>query len=161
DAERDPLRIRRQLAKRLPPYMLPAAYVFLDAFPLTASGKVDPTALSAIEPAPDARPFEPPRDDVERTIAEIFADLLAQSSIGRADDFFLLGGDSLSLVELQTRLRDAFGVSLGNFYEDATVSGIAANVRASGMRDSGSGPRALPVLFPLRSEGDKPPLFLL
>lgn len=161
EGEGDPLRIRRQLAKRLPPYMLPTAFVFLDAFPLTASGKVDRTALSAIEPAPDARPFEPPRDDIEKAIAGIFAELLAQSSIGRDDDFFLLGGDSLLLVELQTRLRDAFGVSLGDFYEDATVSGIAASVRASGARNSASEPRPLPVLFPLRSEGDKPPLFLL
>ena len=160
-AARDPLLVRRQLAKRLPPYMLPTAFVFLDRFPLTASGKIDRNALSAIEPAPDARPFEPPRDEIEKTIAGIFSELLAQSTIGRDDDFFLLGGDSLLLVELQTRLRDAFGVSLGNFYEDATVSGIAASVRATASTDSASGPRPLPVLFPLRSEGDKPPLFLL
>ena len=158
--ERDPIRIRRRLARRLPSYMLPTSFVFMDALPLTSSGKIDRKALAAIEPPPDARSVEPPRDDVEQAIAAIFGELLKQAPIGRGDDFFMLGGDSLSVVELQTRLRDAFGVSVGNIYHDATVGGIAAGVRAHRAQRS-TGPQVLPVLVPLREEGGKPPLFLV
>jgi amino acid adenylation domain-containing protein len=161
DSERNPLRIRRRLAKRLPSYMLPTAFLFLDALPLTSSGKIDRKALSAIEPPTEQQPqVEPPRDDLERTIVGIFRELLKQAPIGRGDDFFLHGGDSLSLVELQIRLRDAFGVSLTNLYHDATVSGIAAGIRANRMQAT-QGPRSMPILVPLREKGDKPPLFLI
>jgi amino acid adenylation domain-containing protein len=160
DSERNPLRIRRRLAKRLPSYMLPTVFLFLDALPLTSSGKIDRKALAAIEPPTDRRNVEPPLDDLERTIAGIFRELLKQAPIGRGDDFFLLGGDSLSVVELQTRLRDAFGVSLTNLYHDATVSGIAAGIRANRALAS-AGPRSMPILVPLREKGGKPPLFLI
>ena len=161
EADRDPLRIRRLLAKQIPSYMLPTAFVFLDALPLNASNKIDRIALAAIEPPQGTQAFEPPRDPTEEKIAAIFAELLSQSPVGRDDDFFLLGGDSLLLVELQTRLRDAFGVSLGDLYEDSTVSGIAAAVRAGAAPDSVSRSRPLPVLIPLRSAGTRPPLFLV
>src|SRR5207245_5394445 len=72
--------------------------------------------------------IDPPRDEVERAVAEIFQTLLKQAPVGRDDDFFLLGGDSLSLVEMQTRLLEQFGVSLSKIHEDATVAGIAANI---------------------------------
>jgi amino acid adenylation domain-containing protein len=159
DAERNPVVVRRNLAKHVPLYMLPAAFMFLDALPLTSSGKIDRKALSEIPPQ-GKRDVEPPRDDIEETIAEIFGELLKQSAVGREDDFFLLGGDSLSAVELQTRLRDAFGTSPPDLYDDATVSGIAAGIRASRERFSGE-PRPLPILVPLKKEGSKTPLFLI
>ena len=158
--ERDPIRIRRRIARRLPSYMLPTAFLFLDALPLTSSGKIDRKALSAIEPPADARSVEAARDEIEQAVAAIFGELLRQAPIGRGDDFFMLGGDSLSVVELQTRLRDAFGVSVGNIYHDATVAGIAAGIRAHRGRPA-AGPQALPILVPLREDGDKPPLFLV
>src|SRR5208282_6143928 len=109
-------------------YMLPSAFLFMDALPLTASGKIDRKALATMEPPPEtaqAREIEPPADDLERAIAGIFQQMLKLSPIGRGDDFFLLGGDSLSVVELQTRLRDTFGVGLDNLHEDASVAGVA------------------------------------
>jgi amino acid adenylation domain-containing protein len=163
DTERNPLLVRRRLAQRLPSYMLPSIFLFMDALPLTAGGKIDRKALVAMGPPPEtaqAREIEPPADDLERAIAGIFQQMLKLALIGRGDDFFLLGGDSLSVVELQIRLSDAFGVSLTSLYHDATVSGIAAGIRANRMQ-AAQGPRSMPILVPLREKGDKPPLFII
>jgi acyl-coenzyme A synthetase/AMP-(fatty) acid ligase/acyl carrier protein len=131
EAERNAALLRRRLASLLPSYMLPNGYVFLDALPLTASGKIDRRALGAMAPpeASGEREIEPPRDDLERSIAGIFEQMLELAPIDRNDDFFLLGGDSLSVVELQMRLRDTFGAALANPSEGATVAGIAAEIR--------------------------------
>jgi len=160
DAERTPLELRRDLAARVPHYMLPGAFVFLDAMPLTSTGKTDRRALEALEPPPPTRPssVEPPRDDLERAVASIFEQMLAVSPVGRGDDFFLLGGDSLAVAELQTRLRDTCGASLSGLAEDSTVAGIAASIRRS--RASAPATRAMPVLLPLRESGSATPLFL-
>jgi len=158
-ASRDAVLIRRQLAARVPAYMIPAAIAFVDALPLTASGKIDRHALGefAVPSAADARDVEAPADDVEATIAAIFEQLLALAPVGRHDDFFLLGGDSLQGVELQTRLRDAFGVHVGNFHESASVASVAKRVR-----NARAGTRAaMPVMIPLWREGGAPRLFLL
>lgn len=161
DAERTPLDLRRNLAARLPPYMLPSAFVFLDALPLTSTGKTDRRALEALELPPPTRPrsIEPPRDDLERAVASIFEHMLAVSPVGRGDDFFLLGGDSLALAELQTRLRDTCGATLPGLVEDSTVAGIAASIRRS--RATAPATRAMPVLLPLRESGSATPLFLV
>ncbi len=131
-AERNSVLVRRRLAQQLPSYMLPSAFLFGDAVPLTASGKIDRKALAAMElrtETSQTRGFEPPADDLERAIAGIFEQMLKHAPIGRGDDFFLLGGDSLSVVELQTRLRDTFGVDLASPHEGATVAGVAAEIR--------------------------------
>jgi amino acid adenylation domain-containing protein len=161
DAERTPLELRRDLAARLPHYMLPSAFVFLDAMPLTSTGKTDRRALEALELPPPTRPrsIEPPRDDLERAVASIFEHMLAVSPVGRGDDFFLLGGDSLALAELQTRLRDTCGATLPGLVEDSTVAGIAASIRRSRATDPAT--RAMPVLLPLRESGSATPLFLV
>ena len=131
-AERNSVLVRRRLAQQLPSYMLPSAFLFVDALPLTASGKIDRKALAAMElrtETSQTRGFEPPADDLERAIAGIFQQMLKHAPIGRGDDFFLLGGDSLSVVELQTRLRDTFGVTLVSLHEASTVAGVAAEIR--------------------------------
>jgi amino acid adenylation domain-containing protein len=155
---RDFLAIRRQLAKRLPPYMLPGAFAFADALPRTATGKIDRGALAAIPRSDPSRSLDLARDDVERAVAEMFAQLTRTTPIGRDDDFFLLGGDSLSLFELQSRVLDRFGVAVTRFYEDATVAGIAARIRSA--QASGYG-AALPVLFAIKDSGSAPPLCIV
>jgi thioesterase domain-containing protein len=161
DAEKDPAALRRLLAATLPAHMLPAAFVFMAALPVTASGKIDRRSLAAIAPAYERhRLVEQPRNEVERAVAEVFQAMLKYSPVGRDDDFFLLGGDSLSLVELQTRLRDAFGVGVSSIHEDATVAGIAARITAS-RGPTRTEARSMPVMFPLRERGDAPPLFLV
>ena len=162
EADRDPTLIRRHLATHLPSYMLPAAFVFVEALPLTASGKIDRMALSSLEPTPPRpeREIEAPQDDVERGVAEIFEQLLQVVPVGRNDDFFMLGGDSLLGVELQVKLREAFAVHVANFHEDATVSRIAANIWRDRAEPAAKS-RAMPVLIPLWRQGGPPPLFLI
>ena len=161
DAPRDPQVVRRHLAARLPLYMLPARIRYLDALPVTASGKIDRNALATMHPLEVvARAVEAPRDDVERKVADIFADLLALDLVGRDDDFFLQGGDSLLSVELEFRLAEAFGVRVGNFHRGATVASIASSVRRMRI-DPQRGSRGFPVLIPLWTQGRAPPLFLV
>ena len=152
--------LHRQLTLRLPAYMLPSAYAFRDALPRTDTGKIDRRGLAAIapevvQPRPD---FLPPKDEYERQVAEIFSRLLECESVGRADDFFLLGGDSLRAVELQLALRAAFGRDVPDLVEHSTVARCAARVRegvASGLTTS------MPLLVPLRPTGSRPPLYLI
>ncbi|WP_442316500.1 non-ribosomal peptide synthase/polyketide synthase [Xenorhabdus aichiensis] len=101
-----PAELRQQLAQRLAEYMLPSAFMTLDAFPLTPNGKLDRQAL----PAPDAsavvaRGYETPVGEAEAILAQIWQDLLGLERVGRYDHFFELGGHSLMIVSLIERLR--------------------------------------------------------
>ena len=105
--------LRTHLRAVLPEYMVPAAYVSMDALPLTPNGKLDRKALPA--PGGDAftlRGYEAPADDVESALAQIWADLLRQPRIGRRDNFFELGGHSLLAVTLLSRLRQRMQVDV-------------------------------------------------
>jgi iturin family lipopeptide synthetase A len=120
--------LREHLRDRLPEYMLPAAFVVLDAFPLTPNGKIDRKAL----PAPDAgrqvgTTYEPPADDVQRNIAAIWREVLGVDRVGIHDNFFELGGSSLLLVEVRAKLRDVLGreVSLVDLFRAPTVASLA------------------------------------
>ena len=111
--------------------MVPAVFVTLDALPLTAHGKVDRKAL----PAPEAARSEPegfvaPRSAAEETLAGVWREVLGLEQIGVRDDFFLLGGHSLSAARILSRVRDALGVdlSLVVIFETPTIEGMAAAV---------------------------------
>ncbi|MEJ8322500.1 amino acid adenylation domain-containing protein, partial [Kosakonia sacchari] len=102
----EPARLRQQLTQSLAEYMLPAAFVTLESFPLTPAGKLDRQAL----PVPDraaavTRGDEPPAGEVETALAAIWCELLGLSQVGRQDNFFELGGHSLMVVSLLERLR--------------------------------------------------------
>nr|WP_233488050.1 non-ribosomal peptide synthetase [Xanthomonas oryzae] len=111
----EPDRLHAHLAQRLPDYMLPSAYVRLDALPLTPNRKLDRNAL----PVPDAetqcniQAHVPPHGPFEQTLAMLWADLLGCDHVGRRDSFFALGGHSLLAVRLASRLRSHFGVAVG------------------------------------------------
>ena len=162
EAERDAGSVRRHMAAIVPSYMLPSAFLFMDELPLTASGKIDRKALAQVHPLPPTpgRASEPARDDVERGVARVFGQLLKLETVGRDDDFFLMGGDSLRAVELQIRLRETFGVHVTRLHEDATVARIAATIRGS-TASPNKGIDAIPVLVPLWQNGSAPPLFLV
>ena len=154
--------LRDRLATRVPPYMVPAAFQFLKALPVTASGKIDRKTLASLEPARthDTARVETPQDDLEMAIAGIFQRVLKGANVGRDDNFFLCGGDSLRVVDLQTRLRETFGVDVKDFHLNPTVAAVAAAIRRQ--RSSSSAPaNLLPVLFPLQQSGSAPPLFLV
>ncbi|WP_370683506.1 amino acid adenylation domain-containing protein [Pseudomonas syringae pv. atrofaciens] len=102
----DIARLRADMLDRLPGYMVPSAFVRLDAWPLTANGKVDRRAL----PVPDrdampGREYEPPQGELEMALADIWSDLLQVEQVGRNDHFFELGGHSLLAVTLIARMR--------------------------------------------------------
>ncbi len=129
--------LREFLERRLPRYMLPAAFLFLDAVPRTSSEKLDRRALPRPETLRPELPgtFEPPVTPGERAVAKIVAELLEIDRVGLHDDFFALGGHSLLATRLSARLAEAFAVKipLMDFFERPTVSDLAALV-ATGQR---------------------------
>jgi amino acid adenylation domain-containing protein len=121
--------IRAFLAETLPDYMLPAAYLFLDAMPLTPNGKVDRRALGLVDLSELTlqTPFVAPRTELEVELAAMWSDLLGVERVAAHDNFFDLGGHSLLTTQLVSRLRAAYQleVPLPTFFEDPTVAGLA------------------------------------
>ncbi|WP_122653069.1 non-ribosomal peptide synthetase, partial [Burkholderia pseudomallei] len=125
--------LRAQAAQHLPSYMVPSAYVRLDAWPLTPNGKLDRRALPA--PADDAyarAEYEAPRGAREEALAAIWRDLLQVDQISRHDNFFELGGHSLLAVQLVSRLRQALSVevALGTVFDAPVLSALAERLEA-------------------------------
>jgi len=110
----------------LPDYMVPSAYVELDALPLTANGKLDRKALP--EPAlPDTGPYRAPRTERETALCRVFAEVLGVDRVGVDDDFFELGGQSLSAMRLLNRIRTELGaeLSIETLFDESTVAALA------------------------------------
>ncbi|MCT2582863.1 non-ribosomal peptide synthetase [Actinophytocola gossypii] len=104
--------VRAAVAERLPDYLRPAGYVPLAKLPLNASGKIDRRALPAPPAASGDREHAPLTTEPQRRMADVWRALLGADGIGSADDFFDLGGNSLSAMRLTFRVREAFGVEL-------------------------------------------------
>src|SRR5690554_3899421 len=138
----DPAALRAHLGARLPDYMVPAAFVELDRWPVTANGKLDRRALPA--PAVDGAAGRALGTDTERALAALFARALGLEEVAADADFFALGGDSLSAVHLLLEIARRFGhdPGLGAMFATPTVEGIAALIeRASGQApDDGLAP---------------------
>jgi amino acid adenylation domain-containing protein len=124
--------LRSALAGLLPDHMVPARFVVLDALPLTPSGKVDRRALPAPAAGPGAgeRPYVPPRTELERALAEIWAEVLEVERVGVEDGFFDLGGHSLLATRVTSRVREALGVEvpLRELFARPTVAALAEAV---------------------------------
>jgi acyl carrier protein len=103
--------LRTALSTQLPDFMLPAAFVALDAMPMTTNGKVDRKALPAPDPTV-VRDYEAPQGEIETTLAAIWQDLLNLSRIGRRDHFFELGGHSLRAMTLSVHVQEQLHVAL-------------------------------------------------
>ncbi len=121
--------LREYLREKLPEYMVPSAFVLLDAFPLTPNGKIDRKALP--DPAQHRldlqREYVAPKTPTEEILAQIFADLLNVPKVGSNDHFFELGGHSLLATQLTSRIRDALGVeiALKELFEHPVVHELA------------------------------------
>ena len=123
--------LRRYLKSKLPDYMVPSAFVLLDALPLTANGKVDRRALRAIAPTTErADVFQAPQTTIEQTLATLWQQILGLESIGIHDNFFELGGHSLLATQLMSRVRDAFHmeVPLRSLFDTPTIASLATAI---------------------------------
>jgi acyl carrier protein len=112
--------------------MLPSAYVFVDDLPLTPSGKLDRWRLPAPSQADFAAraTYEEPQSDLESQLASLWQQVLRLEKIGRSDNFFSLGGNSLKSVQVLVRLKDTYGVNVQvrDFFNAPTIAGLAALV---------------------------------
>ncbi|CAN1601651.1 amino acid adenylation domain-containing protein [Pseudomonas mediterranea] len=127
--------LRSTLLKHLPEYMVPSAFVHLDALPLTANGKLDRRALP--EPGLEAlasKAYEAPQGDTEVAIADIWKNLLHLDQVGRHDGFLELGGHSLLTVQLQARLHQDLGaeIDLRTLFAQTSLSKLAQHVEQAG-----------------------------
>jgi amino acid adenylation domain-containing protein len=117
------------LSAHLPSYMLPSAYVVLDALPLNTNGKIDRRALPA--PQSDAylhARYEAPQGEHEQALAAIWQDLLRVERVGRNDNFFALGGHSLMAVQLCARIRGGGAITLRDVFEQPTLQALACRL---------------------------------
>ncbi|MGW8781220.1 amino acid adenylation domain-containing protein [Streptomyces sp. NPDC055796] len=133
--------LREELARVLPAYMVPARFVWVDAFPLGTSGKVDRAALKP--PAPEQEgPGAEPATATERELAGILAELLGTGSIGRTDNLFDHGAHSLLMSRFAVRVRESLGAQLPLrvMFETPTLEHLAAAVDALAAADAAAGP---------------------
>jgi amino acid adenylation domain-containing protein len=144
--------LRAAVAGVLPDYMVPAAFVVVEALPLTVSGKVDRAAL----PAPDygagaGGEYAAPRGEVEQILTGIWADVLEVERVGATDDFFALGGHSLLAVRLISRVRAALRaeVPVWMLFEAPTPAALAVRLRQTGPARAPLARRARPERLPL------------
>ncbi|MFF5505585.1 amino acid adenylation domain-containing protein [Streptomyces roseolus] len=121
--------LRGAVARTLPDYMVPSAVVVLDELPTTPHGKLDRRALPA--PAHRSKGGRPPRDERERHLCRIYADVLGLPEVGAEDDFFALGGHSLLATRLVNRIRAerAEELDVRTVFEARTVAALAARLR--------------------------------
>src|SRR6185437_8049809 len=129
DAARpDAAALRRHLAAGLPNYMLPNAFVWLDALPMTPNGKIDRDALPAPGGEVGVADFVAPEGEREEKLAAIWRDILGTERVGATDDFFDLGGHSLLVMPLCRRIETEFGrrLSITAVFHGPTIRQIAA-----------------------------------
>ncbi|MFT4174539.1 MAG: amino acid adenylation domain-containing protein, partial [Rhodocyclaceae bacterium] len=145
------------LQARLPDYMVPAAFMFLDRFPLTANGKLDRRAL----PAPGSaratlgEGYTGPRNDAETQLVEMWQEILRVERIGVHDNFFALGGHSLLATQVVSRIRQRFGVELPlrALFETPTIEQLARQLDDLQARGAAS---EAPALAPVPRDGELP-----
>ncbi|MGD1154797.1 MAG: amino acid adenylation domain-containing protein [Terriglobia bacterium] len=149
--------LRSFLGRSLPEYMLPSRFEFLEAMPLTASGKADRRAL----PAPgESRPevgaaFVAPRTELEEKLARIWCQLLRLDRVGIYDNFFDLGGHSLLATRLLSQVEKEFGktLSLASVFRAPAIQDLAA------LLSQPCSPEEIPGIVPIQPFGSRPPFF--
>ena len=149
--------LREQLGKTLPDYMIPAAFVPLESWPLTTSGKVDRKALPDPEIVGEAT-FIAPASTEEALFCRLFAELTGATRVSVDDNFFALGGHSLLAMRLVSAVREATHreLPLRAIFEQPTPRGLSTV-----LEESDRGPRRYQPLLPLRTLGVEPPLFCI
>jgi amino acid adenylation domain-containing protein len=162
DARPEAATLRAALVELLPDFMVPAAYVAIEVWPQTINGKLDREALP--KPGPDAYPaqaYMPPCAGTEQVLADMWSELLEGRRIGREDQFLLLGGDSLRLIQLASRIRQRFGTAppIHALFKPQTLVRMAQTIEAlaDAMHDDAANDEAMRGSFDDWSrEGDYP-----
>jgi amino acid adenylation domain-containing protein/thioester reductase-like protein len=141
-----PVELRSHLSGVLPEYMVPAAYVRIESLPLTPNGKLDRKAL----PVPETDAFsisgyEPPEGEIETVLAAIWAKALSVSRVGRYDNFFALGGTSLLVVRVVSRIQHDLNieVAVSDLLTNPTLAAFASNITGERSHEAHSKPLAL------------------
>ncbi|MCP2253725.1 amino acid adenylation domain-containing protein [Prauserella aidingensis] len=153
----DPDELTEYAEAHLPRYMVPTAFITLDALPLTPNGKLDHTSLPA--PAVESAGGRAARTVTERTLCQAMADVLGRDTVGVEDSFFALGGHSLLAPRLVNRIRSLLGTELSarTVFEAPTPAALGRRIDG---HDSGDG-HALNPILPVRTAGDAAPLFCI
>ncbi|WP_447002781.1 amino acid adenylation domain-containing protein [Saccharothrix isguenensis] len=152
--------LREHLAARLPDYLVPSAFVALEAFPLTPNGKLDRAALPAPVVGTAAEGYVEPRTPAERRVADVWSDVLGVPRVGALDDFFALGGDSILAVRALSRLG---GLPVRAMFDHRTVAALAETLPDGKALPDGK-PKAItrvPVGMPLPLSSAQRRLFSL
>ncbi len=138
--------------RSLPGFMVPSVVVVLGEFPVTVHGKLDRKALPDVNFEPQALQYVAPRTPIEETVAAIFDDLLGTSTVGVNDDFFALGGNSLSAARLVARVNSVLGerINIRDVFDASTVAALAELAQCRG------GEGAKPALTPRGMTTDIP-----
>ncbi|TRX00119.1 non-ribosomal peptide synthetase, partial [Candidatus Methylobacter oryzae] len=147
--------LRDFLKKKLPDFMVPAAFMFIDALPVTPNGKLNRKALP--EPLDEGLSLthSGPRNDIERKLADIWKNLLGLKNIDIQDNFFDIGGYSLLAVKMSTEINKLFAIELamGAIYQHPTVEALAEMISSKQQKPS------CYSVVPIQTEGARPPLF--
>lgn len=149
--------LRRFLADKLPDYMVPTGFTFLDELPLDPNGKVDRRRLASTASAQPERVRTLPRDGVERRLVKIWEDILDVRPIGVTDGFFELGGHSLLAVRLLARIESVFErkLPLAAIFQAATIEELAGVLRGNTATWDATS------LVEIKAGAERPPLFLV
>ncbi len=166
--------LRAHLKNKLPEYMMPNVFMMLEKFPITPNGKVDRRALPEPE---NLRPeldetYEPPQTPIEKSLAEMWADVLGVKRVGVNDNFFELGGHSLLAVRLFVRIRKwaKIDLPLAILFKSPTIRALAevidsncvtAPISGEAISRSSSPIQQWRSLVPIHPKGNRPPLFLI
>jgi len=157
----DSLELINYLRSKLPPYMLPNTIVFLEAFPTMPNGKIDRNKL----PAPSSQAlagqetFRPPRDVVEQQLVQSIEEILQLRPVSISDNFFLIGGHSLSAIRLMSEIQKRLEVQieLPVIFQAQSIAALASSIRQL----QGSHTVTRSPLVPIQPRGDKAPLFCI
>jgi amino acid adenylation domain-containing protein len=146
--------LQQHTMKQLPNYMLPAAFVFLEAFPLTPNNKVDRGKLPAPDQLQSDKPYVAPRTPVEETVAKAWSQALGVERVGVQDNFFALGGHSLLAMQIISGLRMSLQVELPlrGFFEAPTVAQLSEIIEQLKANSSKS---RVPVIRALSREAQR------
>lgn len=157
----DSLELKNYLRSKLPPYMLPNSIVSLEAFPMMPNGKIDRNKLPApgSQALADQETFRPPRDVVEQQLVQSIEEILQLRPISISDNFFLIGGHSLSAIRLMSEIQKRLEVQieLPVIFQAQNIAALARAIRQL----QGSHTVTRSPLVPIQPRGEKAPLFCI